>query len=258
MANPQIENGFTRIPTELLEALCKTRINGEARQLFDFITRKTLGFNKNEDKISMSQLIVGTNLTRKSAERARDKLRIMNMITTTKTSRTGMLTYSIQKDYDFWKLPPKKMVVKKDGLPPNLTHPTPKKGDNLPPKTQNTIDNTKDTIQKKSEPSADLIKNPEFEELKEMVHALGFNIVALINRFKKEQKSMKATVVIPDEVYVNVCKSILLYWDDVEKPWPYFMRVLNEESRSWNANRNIEEHNKIKKQRLGRLKVIIR
>ena len=48
MAMPQVENGYTRIANELLEALAKIRIPGEARQVFDVIMRKTYGFRKSD------------------------------------------------------------------------------------------------------------------------------------------------------------------------------------------------------------------
>jgi len=52
MANPQIENGYTRIANETMDALAKIRIPGQARQVLDFILRKTYGWNKKTDMIS--------------------------------------------------------------------------------------------------------------------------------------------------------------------------------------------------------------
>ena len=45
MASPQTENGYVKIATELHDALCKTRISGEARQMLDVIIRKTYGYD---------------------------------------------------------------------------------------------------------------------------------------------------------------------------------------------------------------------
>ena len=57
MANPQKENGYTAIANEIMEALCRHRIPGEDRQVLDVIFRKTYGFNKIEDYISLSQFV---------------------------------------------------------------------------------------------------------------------------------------------------------------------------------------------------------
>lgn len=108
MANPQTENGFVRIATAIMDRLCKMRIPGEARQVLDFVIRKTWGFNKKSDIISVSQFVEGTGLSRQHVYRARLKLEKMNLIRTQKGS-TGMVSYSFQKDYDQWKGEPKKV-----------------------------------------------------------------------------------------------------------------------------------------------------
>ena len=53
--SPQIENGYTKIANELLDALCKTKMPGTSRQIFNVILRKTYGFNRKKDSISRSE-----------------------------------------------------------------------------------------------------------------------------------------------------------------------------------------------------------
>lgn len=72
--NPQKENGFTSIANELLEALSKFRIPGEAHQVLYAIMRKTYGYQKKEDWISNSQLIEMTGLSKGNASRSLSKL----------------------------------------------------------------------------------------------------------------------------------------------------------------------------------------
>jgi phage replication O-like protein O len=55
MAELKIDTGFTRITNEFLDALIKIRVPGEAMQVLLAIIRKTYGFNKTEDWISLSQ-----------------------------------------------------------------------------------------------------------------------------------------------------------------------------------------------------------
>ena len=104
MASPQIENGYTRIANELLEQLSKTKIRSEALQLILAIIRKTYGFNKKKDMISTSQFMELTGLSRASVYRARRKLRDANMITIYTSDDSQIRSYSIQKNYDKWKV----------------------------------------------------------------------------------------------------------------------------------------------------------
>ena len=51
---PQLENGYTKIANELLEAIAAIRIPGEAMQVLLVIIRKTYGYCKKKDAISIS------------------------------------------------------------------------------------------------------------------------------------------------------------------------------------------------------------
>ena len=97
MASPQIENGYTRIANEIMEALAKVRIPGEARQVLDAVFRKTYGWNKREDKISLSQFEKMTGLARPSICRAIKKLLIMNIIEK-ESVRIGTTDYDTAKN----------------------------------------------------------------------------------------------------------------------------------------------------------------
>ena len=129
MANPQIEDGYTEIANELLDALCRTKLNSEARRVFDFILRKTYGFHKKYDVISVSQYIEGTGLPKRSVERGKEVLKESNMITTDRIVGSQKLRISIQKDYTKWSryIPPKETTDRTvGGLPTDLTHTTDK------------------------------------------------------------------------------------------------------------------------------------
>lgn len=141
MADVQAENGYVRIATELFEAMCRTRIPGEARQVLDVIIRKTYGFQKTHDEISLSQFVLATGLSKRHICRAIKKLIAMNLIT--KKGEAQWQTYSIIKDFDRWNISPKKAHV------PNMGKGITKKGEASSPKKAPTIDiTTKDTITK--------------------------------------------------------------------------------------------------------------
>lgn len=113
MTNPQLENGYTPIANEILDALVGIRIPGEARQCLDFIIRKTYGYKKKEDWIALSQFVDATSLKKPTVSRALKKLLFMNMII--KKDKGLGVTYGLQKDCDKWKPLSKKItVIKKD------------------------------------------------------------------------------------------------------------------------------------------------
>lgn len=100
---PQIENGYTKIANELLEALAKFRMPGEARQVFDFIIRKTYGFNKKRDAIPLSQFEKGTGLIRPNICRGIKTLEEMNLIFRHKGKSVRQVTeYEINKKFETW------------------------------------------------------------------------------------------------------------------------------------------------------------
>ena len=116
MANPQTENGYTKIANEILEALCGIRIGGETRQVIDVVVRKTYGFGKKEDCISLSQFCLLTKMRRGDVCRAINKAVSMNIIKVISKNANGNGNkYCIVKDFDSWKPLAKKLrgVAKK-------------------------------------------------------------------------------------------------------------------------------------------------
>ncbi len=108
MANPQIENGHVDIANELIEALARTRISGEEMQCLWVIFRKTYGWHKKEDKISISQFSLMTGLKRQTAYRALKKLVVKNIVIKNDDSRINK--YRFNKDFDKWVLSSKKIT----------------------------------------------------------------------------------------------------------------------------------------------------
>ena len=64
MASPQKENGYTPIANEILEHLCMPGINGSEYRILLFVVRKTYGFQKKSDRVSLSQFQLATNMKR--------------------------------------------------------------------------------------------------------------------------------------------------------------------------------------------------
>jgi len=62
-AEVQVENGFTRIHPAILEALAKTRLTGQEFRAVLFLLRRTYGWQKKEDAISLAQWMDGLGLS---------------------------------------------------------------------------------------------------------------------------------------------------------------------------------------------------
>ncbi len=156
MASPQIEDGYTKIANKLLDALAKIRISGEARQILDLIFRKTYGFNKVQDRISLTQFMKGTGLSKVAVSKGVKKLQKMNLILLPKKVTKNKI-FKINKDFDTW-LPLPKKVTKKL-LPKKVISVTKKGNYSLPKKSTTKETLLKETLLKKktsSNPKADL------------------------------------------------------------------------------------------------------
>ena len=103
MANPQKENGYTPIANEIMDALCRMRIPGEERQILDVILRRTYGWNKCEDAISLSQFAEMTGLAKPNIIRAINNLLSKMIIIVIKNDNKHVKIYKINKDYTQWK-----------------------------------------------------------------------------------------------------------------------------------------------------------
>ena len=142
MKSPQLENGYTRIANELLEALIKFSIPQEVSKIIWAVIRKTYGYGKKEDWIALSQFCYLTGLRKPNVIRAIHKAKTMKLIISTDNGRVKK--YHINKDFSTWKsLSVQITVIPTD----NDVIPTDNKSLSLRRPTKDTIQ--KKTIQKK-------------------------------------------------------------------------------------------------------------
>lgn len=107
---PQLENGYTPIANEIVEALMKVNLSPYESRVLWFLFRKTYGWNKKTDRIALSQFSERIGLDRRLVHRAIRKLSSKKMIVINKDD-TFKIRYGFQKDYRKWKLSSKKMTV---------------------------------------------------------------------------------------------------------------------------------------------------
>lgn len=117
MASPQIENGYVKIANELIEQFSKLKLNGSEWQVLMVVIRKTWGFNKIEDEISLSQFVLLTGLNRSQVCKSINSL-VSKLILGIKND-THTNKYFISKDYDKWIKVVSKMTpsIKNDTTP---------------------------------------------------------------------------------------------------------------------------------------------
>jgi len=159
--DPQPDDPWTHIQNDIMEALARTRIPGEARQVLDVIFRKTYGWKKKIDAIALSQFCLATSLSKIAVCKALRKLESMNLVITEK-GNAGINKYRINKHYDTWKPLPKKVTITKEG---NLHYP--KRKSSLPKMQPTNISVTNKAITNKKIycPTSDEVRLAEKKEL---------------------------------------------------------------------------------------------
>lgn len=96
MASPQKENGYTAIANELLEKIISSKFIGSEIAILIFIIRKTYGFNKKTDRISLTQFEAGTKLSRPTVILAIKNLASKKIIIKNNS------VFSVQKNWELW------------------------------------------------------------------------------------------------------------------------------------------------------------
>ena len=103
MANPQAEDGHTRIANEVLEALMKTKLTGTQWDLVMAVVRKTWGYQHKEDFISLTQFKKLTGRNRSLIGRELSVLQDRNILKQIKKSTFGKSAkWQFNKDWESW------------------------------------------------------------------------------------------------------------------------------------------------------------
>jgi len=101
MANPQKEDGHVALAVEIVEALMKVNLSPYETRVLWCVLRKTYGWQKKMDRISLSQFAVSTGLDRRLIPRTLNSLAAKNMLVIFKDDRK-LVSYGLQKDYELW------------------------------------------------------------------------------------------------------------------------------------------------------------
>lgn len=164
MANPQKENGYTAIANELLEALVKIEFPKNTGQLpiklCLFIIRKTYGYHKKMDIISLSQFQKATNdVSRGNLVYWLNYLVQAKILVRVKRNNNEV-EYGFNKDYEQWLTPVQANELVQARCYTGLSHRTETSPSHRTYKRKK--DNTKETTEQSSGTSGmviDLFKN---------------------------------------------------------------------------------------------------
>ena len=102
MANPQVENGHTKIANEILDHLIAANLSGQEMRIALFVIRKTYGFHKTEDFISLSQMMEALGISKIRASQVVNSLVLMKILTVTENINGLTKKYKFNKDFEQW------------------------------------------------------------------------------------------------------------------------------------------------------------
>ena len=96
---------YTKLPNEILEKLYAPgfHLSGEQRAVFDFILRKTLGWQRESYLISRSQIAEATGLKKQNVGRAIKSLTERKIITIKDADGSQIKIYGINENIEIWR-----------------------------------------------------------------------------------------------------------------------------------------------------------
>ena len=149
---PQLEDGYTSIANEIVEKLGKLHLSGNEWQIVWIVLRKTYGWHKKSDQISLTQFQKLTGLSRPSVWEAIGKLVGKKVLVVKKEPYIN--EYSFNKLYNQWIVGKKELV--------GFSVPTSREKGTKTSREKGTHKIYKETIQKKVLPKGNRNKSKKY------------------------------------------------------------------------------------------------
>lgn len=165
-AAPQLEDGFTRIANELLEAILGFGFSQRQLSVVFTVIRKTYGYGKKQDDMSAAQIGQICGMGRNHVTEVIGQLTQLNVLT--RATGTYGLVIGINKNHKQWgnKSVEQSVDSPKSGLVPNRDKGSPKSGQVDSPKSGHTKENLSKETQKKA-PREEITFKQWMEQCKE-------------------------------------------------------------------------------------------
>ena len=126
LESPQLEDGYTPVANTIMDPICRTRLSGTDWDFLHFLWRKTYGWSKPSDIISLSQFCEATGMSQAHVCRTIKRLLAMNVIFhhVARIGNRETATYEFNKKVWSWKSLPKLATVARIGNSalPELAH----------------------------------------------------------------------------------------------------------------------------------------
>lgn len=162
MASPQVENGHLKLANEIVEVIARTNLSPYETRILFALWRKTYGWNKKNDVISISQIVSMTSIHKSHVCHALNRLIKRNIVVKIGVARTGN-KLQFQKDYTRWIELPKQATVARTG---NTVARTGNKLLRVQAHTKDTIKDTKTKDRERSLSSRqEYLDNPPTEDI---------------------------------------------------------------------------------------------
>jgi len=104
VANPQVENGHTRIANPILEALSRAPLNGAAFRIALWVMRETYGWQRKVAEITLRKISKMTVLNYRTVQREVKEL-LQCRVLRRECDGEGKSWFGVVKDYETWRLP---------------------------------------------------------------------------------------------------------------------------------------------------------
>ena len=95
------QEGFTKVPNELYDRILSQRLSISQEMALLYVIRKTYGFNKVEDKISISMMAKEMGFCRRAMVNAVHDLQKMGILKCGDT-KSGRPTYMMVREPKYW------------------------------------------------------------------------------------------------------------------------------------------------------------
>jgi len=247
----QLENGnYARIVNKILEELVKVPLLGAELSICLFVIRKTWGFNKKTDKISITQFERGVCRSRPTIVKALKNLKLVNILQLVKVGshNNESSEWKFNKYYNSWRvvgldnLVSTPLLVKVSELVKDRTKPSKEKLQNLVKTPKHTKDNTKDNTKDIGKVPKELLEgyqwndlidpfskvNPMFAKfykhktqrvaLQEVVSVIGFiKTKWLVDNLKELTRDIFAPRITTPTQLSNKLGDLLDYWKKKKK-----------------------------------------
>lgn len=118
LANPQLEDGHLKIANSIAETLAHTQMSGHESRVLWFLFRKTYGWSKKTDVISLSQWMEGTGLSKSHVVDTLNRLVVRKIIrkAVPEIGNRKSQEYWFNKHANEWKVFPKTGTFPKSGI----------------------------------------------------------------------------------------------------------------------------------------------